>query len=151
VAYIEVNIDATARYESFASLDEGEGRAHELPFFTEWLRHARWCEKFEKDHPADVAGLQASYRARAMYTDYIEKNEYHEIACELGHVNVVQGIGRNLHYRLSWCRMFREHFPEPVEMMESRSQGQVYRNRVLLERVRRDAQKKFGSSDASST
>lgn len=67
-----------------------------------------------------------------MYTDYMETNEIHEMACEIRQAEDI-GDGQRLHLWLRWRRMFRERFSEPVEMMERGSQARSYQI-VILER-----------------
>lgn len=65
-----------------------------------------------------------------MYTHYMELNEKYEMAFELDSADHVEVLGEKLHYRLRWCRMFRERFPEPVELMEARAAARRVHKRL---------------------
>lgn len=43
------------------------------------------------------------------------------MVCELGWTPVMEVLSKELHYHLRWCRIFREHFPESVELLKARA------------------------------
>ena len=91
---------------------EGKVRNFNTPFSTEWLRRAEWCEQFEKDHPVDVARLEASYAV------CMERIQNYGMACEMGWTEVKETLGVALHYQQRWYRIFRGRFPVSVEFLE---------------------------------